>query len=401
MGKQPQHGARYKRANRVQQQPQPQPAQQIAERRGRGRGRARVVIEEPRVEVEVAPRVEIEPRILAQPNIVNPNRRVIIVEPRVEAAPRAGPEIENPRCVDEVLLHPIVEDDLMEHKRMENKSPVRKIVLKKRRREEEKESENKESDNEERDKKKRKVHKIKEIPRFDGASSDDYDRWKQECTYYIKSQKVPVDEQVELIIMGLGGEARKLVAKRKNIKRLEQLFEALEVVYRRSGAEVQNALVTKQALDESVRQFASRFQANWEDAELGSDNDKGIVAWKLRLFMDNIKPEYSKRLKIWAPRTFEDALNAAITYETEAIGTISDCRKEKVNLIDQELTLEKILAIVGQKSANSKTSGDQDKNNRWEKAKCFHCGKSGHGFTRCFKATVEEKEALRARLPEW
>jgi hypothetical protein len=311
---------------------------------------------------------------------------VIVVEPRAEVAPR---------CDDEVILNPLIDDDLMmDQERMGDEPPVRRKVLNKRRRDEkENESENEEKGKEH---KKQKIHKIKDIPRFDGAPHEDYDRWRHECSYYVRSQKVAVEEQVDLIVMGLGNEARKLVAKRKDIKRLDQLFDVLEAVYKRSGAEVQNALVTKQALDESVRQFATRFQANWQDAEFGTDNEKGIVAWKLRLFLDNIKPEYSKRLKLWAPRTFEDALDAAITYETETVGTVSACRKEKANLIDHELTLEKILAIVEQKSTNYRTPD----NCRWSQAKCFHCGKSGHGFTRCSSATVAQKEALRARLPE-
>lgn len=52
-----------------------------------------------------------------------------------------------------------------------------------------------------------------------------------------------------------------------------------------------------------IFQLASK-QANWQDAELGGDNEKGLIALKLKLFLENIKPEYSKRLRVWAPRSY-------------------------------------------------------------------------------------------------
>lgn len=65
-----------------------------------------------------------------------------------------------------------------------------------------------------------------------------------------------------MLTMGLGGVARKLVAKRKDLKALPQLYHALEVVNKRAESEVQNAMSTKQNPDESICDFSARFQAS-------------------------------------------------------------------------------------------------------------------------------------------
>jgi hypothetical protein len=62
------------------------------------------------------------------------------------------------------------------------------------------------------EKKRNKVVKLRDIPKFDG-NIDDYDQWKQQSLYFLKSQQIELNERVDIIIMGLSGLARKLVAK--------------------------------------------------------------------------------------------------------------------------------------------------------------------------------------------
>lgn len=107
-------------------------------------------------------------------------------------------------------------------------------------------------------KKRNKVVKVRDIPKF-----DDYDQWKQQSLYFVKSQQIELNEQVDIIMMGLSGLARKLVAKRHDIQLLFQLFETLEELFKRPGDDVQIALSTRQMPDESERDFALRFQAIW------------------------------------------------------------------------------------------------------------------------------------------
>jgi hypothetical protein len=45
--------------------------------------------------------------------------------------------------------------------------------------------------------------------------------------------------------------------------------------------------------DESVRDFATRLQANWQNAQLGRSCEKDSVVLKFKHFLDNLKPEYS------------------------------------------------------------------------------------------------------------
>ena len=97
--------------------------------------------------------------------------------------------------------------------------------------------------------------------------------------------------------MGLAGVARKLVAKRDNIKTPAELFSILATFFKRPGAEVYEALTTKQQTNESVSAFAARLQANFHDAEI-SGSEKSMDALLLHLFKENMKPEYSKKLKM-------------------------------------------------------------------------------------------------------
>jgi hypothetical protein len=285
----------------------------------------------------------------------------------------------------------------------------------KRRRDYDDEDEKNSSDEEKvHKKKKNKFPKVRDIPKFDGSNMDDYGRWKQETLYFVKCHRIETSEQVEIISLGLSGIARKLIATRTDIQLLFQLFEALEEVFKRSGANVQIALKTRQMPEESVKEFAARFQANWQHAELGQPNDKGIREFKLRIFLDNLKPIYSERLRIWAPRTFSDALDACITYESEesthrtekSQTKMIECERFECHSSNDDKRIRKILTLIenrAQSSNNNKTNSlnrTQSKRD-WSKVKCFHCGEHGHGYSRCSRASIKEIDAISCRLPEY
>jgi len=162
------------------------------------------------------------------------------------------------------------------------------------------------SESDEQPLKRKPIVKIKDIPRFSGEKMEDFDQWKHESTYFLDSLDVPESDRVNLLTMGLGGVARKLVAKRTNIGNSSDLFATLATFFKRPGAEVHDALTTKQQPHETVASFAARLQANFHDAEI-SGSSKSIDAMLLHLFIQNITPEYSQRLKMWGPSTFNAA----------------------------------------------------------------------------------------------
>jgi hypothetical protein len=51
---------------------------------------------------------------------------------------------------------------------------------------------------------------------------------------------------------------------------------------------------------ESVRDFATRFQANWQNAQLGRSCDKGSMLLKFEHFLDNLKPEQRSITEIFS-----------------------------------------------------------------------------------------------------
>jgi len=178
--------------------------------------------------------------------------------------------------------------------------------------------------------KRQRIVKIKDIPKFTGEKNEDFDQWRHESLYFMDSLHIPEEDRVNLLIMGLSGVARKLVAKRSNLINQNDLFSSLAAFFKRPGAEVHEALTTKQMQKESVAAFAARLQAKVHDAEISGANGS-VDAFLLHLFIENIKPEYATRLKYWGPSTFTAAFESALSYEKECIPP----KREKLVFIDE------------------------------------------------------------------
>ena len=54
--------------------------------------------------------------------------------------------------------------------------------------------------------------RIRDIPKFGGKSDEDFDQWRQESSYYVRRLDLVEMDRVQVILMGLSGLARKLVA---------------------------------------------------------------------------------------------------------------------------------------------------------------------------------------------
>ena len=182
--------------------------------------------------------------------------------------------------------------------------------------------------------------------------------------------------------------------------------------------------------NESVSQFAARLQANMHDSELASGSAKSVNALLLRLFMDNLKSEFSKRLRIWGPSTFDAALESALTYEEEShaskrekIMSISEGNEfgqsnkgNEKNLLNQyaqqlnsvQQKVENLCSLMS-KPLNSSTANKtgyqrgsgqiRARERNFSGFKCFHCKLQGHSFWSCPTANETDKAAISANLP--
>ena len=251
------------------------------------------------------------------------------------------------------------------------------------------------------------VKRTKDIPRFSGAANEDYGQWKHESKFYIQDMAVRDTQKVDILIIGLGGTPRNLVAKRTDLKSPNDLYAVLEKTYRRPGTEMQIALTSKQRDDESVRDFAGRVEANVTNAEI---QGAGVAEILLSIFLGGVKPEYARRLNAWGPGTFETAVSSAIRYEDGAapkkdlkpLYAITSNDKNKSWDCRERTETKPILTTsrFDARTPTETTSRFPSKVEReWEKVQCFHCGEKGHGFSRCERATAENKRAILSDLP--
>ena len=166
--------------------------------------------------------------------------------------------------------------------------------------------------------------------------------------------------------------------------------------------------------------FAARLQANFLDAGI-SGTERGGDALLLHHFVENLKPEYGKRLRIWGPSTFNAAFESSLNYEKEA----SASRKEKLLVLhDDHQTKPKQspdivthmakmqesiseLCSVMRKEKNTTPRYDYAPRPRrmeragardWSASKCFHCKTPGHPYFKCPTASIAEKEHITANL---
>ena len=223
--------------------------------------------------------------------------------------------------------------------------------------------------------------------------------------YFMNSLNILEEDRVNILIMGLSGVARKLVAKRSNLINQNDLFSSLAAFFKRPGAEVHEALTTKQMQKESVAAFAARLQANVHDAEITGANGS-VDAFLLHLFIENIKPEYATRLKYWGPSTFTAAFESALSYEKECIPP----KRERLVVIEEnqiqtsadnsalralQQSIEKLCVTMTPASNKPACNNSQP----FYEMKCFHCKELGHSFMRCHHASDREKEEVKRNLP--
>ena len=158
---------------------------------------------------------------------------------------------------------------------------------------------------------------LKEIPKFSGAIGEDVLLWVDQSKFFLSMHSLKENEKFDLIKLSLSGDARYIIIGRQDIKNVEDIYIILINAFRPKTSPMTLLLNTKQKPDEPISFFAARLKANLQASGIQA-NTSQYEDMLLHLFLTQVKPEVSRRLKIWGPESFEKALNAAIQYEEDS-----------------------------------------------------------------------------------
>ena len=152
-------------------------------------------------------------------------------------------------------------------------------------------------------------------PKFSGSKKIDHETFET----WLDKYKLVLDEfqcsdrlKIAATKLVLSGAASQLVMdSTKNIKNVNDIFDILKRAYGKDDLEIEELYELKQYSEETIKAFFARLEAKLSQLNIPKGN------FALRLFLNNVKPEYIKQLKATHSEDLDDAYIRALSIERE------------------------------------------------------------------------------------
>ena len=174
-------------------------------------------------------------------------------------------------------------------------------------------------------------------PKFSGSKKIDHETFET----WLDKYKLVLDEfqcsdrlKIAATKLVLSGAASQLVMdSTKNIKNVNDIFDILKRAYGKDDLEIEELYELKQYSEETIKAFFARLEAKLSQLNIPKGN------FALRLFLNNVKPEYIKQLKATHSEDLDEAYIRALSIEREhkeLHGTIKNKKpvQENINVIN-------------------------------------------------------------------
>ena len=150
---------------------------------------------------------------------------------------------------------------------------------------------------------------MKHLKPFTGKEQDTFESWLIQAKYLLRESNMSTDQQKQLLLCKLEGNARKLV-ETNNLFAPEDIFTLLIETYGEDRLTLMAS--TKQLPEESAKMFLGRLRTNFGSMGLDRSTKEELLQ---QYFVSGLLPAINDKLKILFPTSLQSALQMATRIE--------------------------------------------------------------------------------------
>jgi hypothetical protein len=257
---------------------------------------------------------------------------------------------------------------------------------------------------------------INKAPKFKGEN-ENFEAWQQSILKYCRLWNLNKDVTVQTVENAIVGEANQLLGHTEKWNSVDEIFEKLGETYGMNIKTTNHLNSLKQKQDESARLFAGRVQYAVSLLKLEAHSEF-TEELKLSTFINGLRLDIIRKINVYNLNSLKDAIKVAEKFDfiktqdyTNRLYTMSSNAHNEFTKRPNDgknvryAPYQNQVRRTSQYNSNINTNGrinDRDSirtgNGNFSNLKCYHCGKTGHSFRKCFKASTDDIKKIQAEI---